>query len=276
MNFARKNGDDRLLIESLRILCAVYYFAGELDRGLPLGQESVEHARQLGDDVVLARSLMGFLLPSDLIDPARSGQLYAEAIACTERSGDQLVNHFLHNNAGYHALRAGNIAAARAHLEQAAQVRRVVGHSSQHVSVNLGWVLRQEGDPDGARSMFEAGLRISRRNGERPGLAYASLGLACLAADRGDWQGAARLHSAAQAFLDRTGQGWEEPEARYRRDSLDKIRASLGEERFGLVYAKGTTLSLQEASKWLSEETPRPDRSGCDIKVRQGSPLEVS
>lgn len=82
---------------------------------------------------------------------------------------------------------------------------------SHHLSVNLGWVLRQEGDPDGARPMFEAGLRIGRRNGNRIGLAYASLGLACLAADRGYSHRAAELHGAAQAFLDQTGQRWEEP-----------------------------------------------------------------
>ena len=69
----------------------VYYFVGQPERGLPLGQESVERARQLGDDVVLGRSLMACLLPSDLIDPARSGQLFTEAIACTERSGDRLM-----------------------------------------------------------------------------------------------------------------------------------------------------------------------------------------
>ena len=34
------------------------------------------------------------------------------------------------------------------------------------MTVNLGWVLRAEGDPDGARSTFEAALRISRRNGD--------------------------------------------------------------------------------------------------------------
>ena len=30
------------------------------------------------------------------------------------------------------------------------------------------------------------------------------------------------LHGAAQALLDRTGKLWEDPEARYRRESLDQ------------------------------------------------------
>jgi predicted ATPase/DNA-binding XRE family transcriptional regulator/Tfp pilus assembly protein PilF len=244
VELARQSGDEWLLTESLTALCMACYFAGQLDRALHLGEESVQHARQLGDDVVLGRSLLGCLLSMSSIDPARCEQLYSEAIGCTERSGDLLMNYYLHNNAGDHALRAGDIRAARAHLEQAAQTRQTIGHGSHHVSVNLGWVLRQENDPDGARAMFEAALRLGRRSGDRAGLAYASLGLACLAADRGDGHRAAVLHGVAQTFLDRAGERWQEPEARYRRDSLDQVCEQIGEEQFARVYAEGTTLSL--------------------------------
>jgi predicted ATPase/class 3 adenylate cyclase len=260
----RQHGDDRLLIESLKTLCAVSYFAGEPDKGLPFGEESVERARQLGDDVVLGRSLMVYLLPLELIDPARAGQLFAEAIACTERSGDRLMSYYLYNNAGWHALCAGNIPAARAHLEQAAQLAQAIGHRSHHVPVNLGEVLRREGDPEGARSMFVAGLRISRRNGSRSGLAHASLGLACLAGDLGDWHRAGELHGAAQAFLDQTGEQWQGGEARDRRDSLDQVRARLGQEQFDLVYAHGTTLSLEEALDVALAEHRLCE--GCDLQ----------
>ncbi len=148
VEFARQLDDNRLLIESLAVLCGTYYFAGEPYRGLPLGEESVERARQLGDDVLLAASPVGYLLCGDLVESARSERLFAEAIACTERSGDALMSSFLHNNAGVHALRAGDIAAARAHLEQADQAMQAPGAISHHVSVNLGWVLRQEGESD--------------------------------------------------------------------------------------------------------------------------------
>jgi predicted ATPase/DNA-binding XRE family transcriptional regulator len=247
VEFARRVGDEWLLVESLTNLCIAYSFIGEPGRGLSFGQESVERARQLGDDVVLGRSLMGYLQALDEIDPAHCGRLYPEAIACTERSGDRYINYYLHNNAGYLALRAGDLPDARAHLEQAAHAGQAIGHSSHTVPVNLGWVLRQEADPDGARSMFEAALEISRRNGNRSGLAYASLGLACLAADRGDWRRAGELHGAAQTFLDRAGEPWQVAEAPYRRDSLDQVRARLGHEQFDQVYARGTTLSLEQA-----------------------------
>ncbi|MGN6177099.1 MAG: ATP-binding protein, partial [Streptosporangiaceae bacterium] len=247
VEFARQGNDDRLLTGSLATLCSFHYFAGEPERGLAPGEESVQRARRLGDDVLLGESLLGYLMCTDLLEPARAGRLYAEAIACTERSGDTLTGSLLHNNAGGPVLCAGDIRAARAHLEQADKAMQAIRAASGYVPVNLGWVLRRDHDPDGARTSFETALRVSRRNGERSAIAEASLGLACLAADAGDWHRAAELHGIAQAFVERTGQPRQEPEAGYRRDSLHTVRTALGEEQFERAYAKGMALSLDQA-----------------------------
>jgi predicted ATPase/class 3 adenylate cyclase len=257
VGFARQRRDDQLLSYSLMVLAGVYYFAGEPERGLPLAEESVQCARRLGDDVQLAGSLMVYLVFSDHIGLAHDGQLFAEAIACTERSGDRFAACLLHNNAGSYALQAGDIPAARAHLEQAAQAMQEIGLTSYFVPVNLGWVLREEGDLPGARSRFEEGLQVSRRNGVRSGLAYASLGLACLTADAGDWYGAGQLHGIAQVFLDRIGECWQGPETRYRQDSLSQVRSALGAEQFERAYAQGQALSSDQALD-LALETARP------------------
>ncbi len=247
VEFARQSGDDRVLIASLAALCGSHYFAGEAERGIGLGEESVERARRLGDDVLLAASLLGYLLCADLFEPARSGRLFAEAIACAQRSGDLLLSSFAHNNAGVHALRVADLPGARAHFEQAIAAMRATGSTGHHALVNLGWVLRQEGDPRGALARFEEGLRESRRLGERSGLAYATLGLACVAGDSADWNRAAELHGAAVAFLGRAGEPWQDPETSYRGQSLEAVRAALGEEQFERAYARGTTLGLDEA-----------------------------
>jgi predicted ATPase/class 3 adenylate cyclase len=242
---ARGLGDDRLLITALAELGSTYFFAGEPDMGLPFGQESVQRARPVGDDVLLAGSLLLYL---QVIGTAASGQMFGEAIACTERSGDHLTNSWLHNDAGYVALAAGDIPAARAHLDASAHAGQQIGFENTTVPENLGLVLRAEGDPDGARSAFGAGLRIGRRNGDNSGMAYAILGLACLAGDAGDWDRAAALHGAAQALFDRTGNPWQESaplEARNRRDSLARVRAHLGDEQLERAYAQGMALSLE-------------------------------
>ena len=78
-------------------------------------------------------------------------------------------------------------------------------------------------------------------------MAYAILGLACLAGDAGDWERTAVLHGAAQAVQDRTGNPRQEFDARYRRDSLDQARAHLGDEQLERAYAQGMALSLEKA-----------------------------
>jgi predicted ATPase/class 3 adenylate cyclase len=247
VTLARRLNNDRLLIDALATLAFVCDLAGDSERGLPAGQEAVQRARQLGDDVLLGMSLMEYLACEALIDPAHAGPLFTEAIACTQRSGDHLVAYFVNNSVGIHALRAGDIPAARTYLQHAAEAMREIGGENLGLPVNMGWVLRQDHDPDGARSSFAAALRTSRRIGDRSGIAYASLGLACLAADAGDWRRAAMLHGVAQAFLDPSGQPWEELEARYRQDSLAQVRARLGQEQFEPAYSSGMALSPDQA-----------------------------
>jgi hypothetical protein len=243
---ARQLSDERLLSRALTALCAVHYWAGEPQTGHPFAHESVERARRLGDDVLLAEALLGYLQTIDTKDPARSSHLYAEAIACTERSGDQLHNCMLHNNAGHFALSAGDVRGARAHLEAAAQAAQQIGWEDVLVQVNLGRVLRAEKDLDGARSTTVAALRIARRNGDNWNMAIAIMSLAYLAGDTGDWHRSATLHAVAQALQDRTGYSWQEVAVR-RRDSLDQARAHLGDEQLERTYAQGMALSLDQA-----------------------------
>ena len=179
VEIARQLDDDRLLIWSLAHLCAKCYFAGDPERGFPLGKEAVARARLLGDEVLLANSLRMYLLCSKIIDPARSKELFTEAISCAERSGDQYCIAHIENNAGVYALEVGNIPAARAHLEEAVRVSHAIGYVNHYQPiVNLGEVLREEGDREGARSKFQDGLRILRRVGDRSGIARANLWLA--------------------------------------------------------------------------------------------------
>jgi hypothetical protein len=181
-----------------------------------------------------------------MVDPARVGELFEEAIACTQRAGDQLFACVLYNNAGVHALRVGDIPAARDYFEAGALASQANGENSDSVAINLGWVRRLDGDHDGAWSSFEDGLRMSRRSGERFGIAYAVLGLACLAADAGEWSRAGVLHGVAQAALDRIREPWQEPELQYRSESLAQIRAHLGAEQSQRDYAHGLAVSLDE------------------------------
>jgi tetratricopeptide (TPR) repeat protein len=259
VTLARQLGTDPLLVDSLGTLSYVGYLAGDSGRGPSFGQEAAECARRLGDDVLLGESLANYLVWDDLIGLAHAGSLFAEAIAATTRSGDHLYASYVNNQAAVYALRTGGIPAARAYLEEAARAMQEIGDKGRHVLINLGWVLRRDNDPEEARSSFESALRASRRNGERSATAYASLGLACLAADAGDWERAGVMHGIAQALLDSTGQPWEELEASYREDSLAGVRANLGQEQFDRAYAEGMALSFDAAIDLATGKAHQPD-----------------
>ena len=237
-------GDDRLLVLTRLMLGIAYNLAGEPERARPRARESAERARKLGDDVLLGLALVA---DAQAVGWAESAPLHAEAIACTERSGDLAVSSALHNDAGWHALLMGDIATARAHLEAAIDAAEAIGDPHPVPSLNLGWVLQAEHDPDGARSKFEEALRLGRRTGARRTAAGAILGLACLVTKQGDWHHAAVLHGAAQALQDQTGVAWDQGDMRYRQESLDQISAALGDEQLQSARARGMALGFDQA-----------------------------
>jgi predicted ATPase/class 3 adenylate cyclase len=248
-------GDDRLLVLSRATRCLALHFAGQPERARPPGAESVQRARQLGDDVLLGTSLCIY---AEAVRGAASGPLYAEAFACTERSGDLLTEQFLHNNAGWAALEMGDLPGARAHLQASIRGAEAIGFPHHGMTLNLGMVLRAEHDLDGARSKLQEAVRIGRRVGDKRNMAEAILGLACLAGDLGDWNRVAVLHGAAQALLDQTGVPWDSADVRDRQESLDQARAALGDERFQRAYAHGTALSSDQAISLALDEIPIP------------------
>jgi predicted ATPase/class 3 adenylate cyclase len=247
VELAQQVDEPRLQVEALGTYCGLYYFAGEPEQGLPFGAKALEIARRTGDDVLLGSSLVGYLMCLDLTDPVAAAELYAEGFACTQRSGDRLMEWLLHNNASVRAIRDCDFAAARAHLQRAAEASAEIGEEDHSVPVNMGWVLRHEHDTEAARDMFESAFRTSRRIGDTMGLAYCSLGLAIIAGDLGDWYRAAELHGVAQTCLGRLSGPWQQPESTYRQQSMATVREHLGAAQFDEAYARGTALSFEDA-----------------------------
>jgi hypothetical protein len=66
------------------------------------------------------------------------------------------------------SLRKGDLPSARRFLQRAEEAHRAVGLHNPTPMINLGWVLRLEGDEAGAAGAFRRALRESRRIGNRP------------------------------------------------------------------------------------------------------------
>ncbi len=255
---ARRIDDERILADALGMSAGAHAFAGRLDAGYPLSQEAVRRARSVGDDRVLEDALSAGLLYGlydHAVDRAPTDELLRDALAAADRLGDVYMAAMLHNNAGILALSVGDVRAARGHLEEAETANEAIGVTMYNVSISMGMVRREEGDREGAASMLRAALMICRRTGDRFGLAYAALGLACVAADAGQWRRAAELHGAAKGFLDQTGQPWLPYYSRFLQESTEGARAQLGDVEFDRAYAAGRAL-LYDAAIELAARRP--------------------
>jgi non-specific serine/threonine protein kinase len=241
---ARSLGDNRLLARACTMLCWAYNLAAEWERAAQMGEESVARARELGDDVLLGDSLVAH---ASAAPAPECWPLFAEALAYTERTGDLGAAAEIHNNAGQMALAAGDIPAARAHLEATVRAAEALGFPHLITLANLAEVRRAEHDLDGARTGFEDVVRKARRAGDKYALAAAFLGLACLAADLGDWHRAAMMHGASHTLADQIGYRWNPFYSRRRQESLDQARAALGDEQLQQAYTHGKALSLDQA-----------------------------
>jgi hypothetical protein len=188
----------------------------------------------------------------DRSDPAQSVALFSEALACAQRTGDHTLTHLLENNAAVFALETGDIPSAREHLKRATRAGEAIGALDETVTTNQGWALREQGDPGNSRVKFEQTMQRCRHNGNRLGIAYAVLGLACVAVDDCDWLRAAALFGTADGLFDGVGHTCEELEADYRRAGIEKVREHLGDERFGRAYAEGRELSFEQISALAS------------------------
>jgi predicted ATPase/DNA-binding XRE family transcriptional regulator len=242
---ASRMRDNRMLAMTRAHLAWLYRRSGQRDRGQTLGQEAVKRAREAGDDVLLAASIVNYAATISTTPQAMS--LYEEALACCERSGNIGDYYNLQSNLGARELQLGDIPAARAHMEAAVRVAQEIGYSSPYAPSNLGLALRADNALDGARREFEEGLRLGRRTGSKGAIALALHGLACLAADAGDWHRAASLHGQADALLDQTGNRWDSFEGGQRAESLDRIAAAIGDEQLRQVYQQGSELGISHA-----------------------------
>ena len=256
VQIGRELDDAPLLVSALRVLAYTYWFGGEPEPGYALAIESVERARALGDDVLLGESLIVCLACTRTVDPPATDAVLREALTCLQRTNDLFMSAVLRNNASVDALHAGDISAAREHLERAADAYEAMGVASFNLRGNLGMVLREEGSLDAARELVEDGLRMSRRAGDRYGLGYSILCLALIAGDENEWGRAAELHGAAQSLLDQIGQPWLVLYyAAVRETSVDAARAALGDNLFQRLYDRGYRLTSDEAIRLAFQHT---------------------
>ena len=172
-----------------------------------------------------------------------------EALTLSRATGDNYRLAATLANLGIDELAAGELAAARAHLQEASVLADKFGYQnlSAGLRLNLGFVDLLDGDPRSARRHFLDSLDTARLTGVKPYVHGALLGVALAACGDGDPTVAATLHGVADEHYEQAGRAFEALETRLRDRDHAQLRATLGDAAFEAAYARGRTLSQDDA-----------------------------
>jgi predicted ATPase len=230
---------------------------GDIDRARELFQGSLEICEELGDRSGEARSLSGLegcyaiAEQYDLADEAGE-----RALDIVRELGENHRVAFAAANAGYTAMMRGDLARARAMLEEAESVSRGLDNPEaiSNALQNLGLLHYLEGDMDGAQRTTVAGLRGAVELREHLGIACGLVVIAAVYADRGEAAAAARLLGLIDAELEVRESVLDPVEDRVRDNALAAVRDSLSAEAIEKAAADGAGDDLIEAAQAVVAE----------------------
>jgi predicted ATPase/DNA-binding SARP family transcriptional activator len=192
------------------LLGAIAYFAGEHKSALQYVLASIALWRELANPFELAAALNRLSGPLIEIDD------YAAATLALEECRD------IYQSLGY---------------------RRGVALAIQ----NLGHNAEVMGDYDRARERYREALRIRHDLGLPRGYAYSFEHLADIAEIEKRYERAVQLLAAADSLRARIGAPVEQTNQTANEDALTRLRAQLGDVVFELAWAKGATMTTEQA-----------------------------
>jgi hypothetical protein len=170
----------------------------------------------------------------------RAGSLLAEV-------GDVYHHAQMLASAAYGALCMKSDPDAKELVERAMPIARRLEHPSIWMLLhgNAGLAALLTGDTDAAHEAFRDELRLCRETVELPFASEGLIGLAAVAAVRGDADRAARLASASDAH--RYGQTYDAIEARLDTTFFQPTRASCGIDVWNAAADEGAAMSFETA-----------------------------
>jgi predicted ATPase/DNA-binding CsgD family transcriptional regulator len=247
-----------LRVEVMRIAGIVAYNLGDLERSRGLLQKALKINRQMGDELseglVLAHLAMASLRTSKDLDKALSMAL----------NGLEIFKYF--KNKGYMALAydilgevtrlQGDYKAAKMHYQHSLALSQETGEVIREATLhaNLGVIAFHQADYKTAYQSNMKGLSLSM---ELPSTYRLAHHLALLAgpltalnfANR-----AARILGAAEAELDKKGDGQKSVDRPDVELYISNTQNSLGEKAFLEAWQEGQRMSLQEAADYALSE----------------------
>jgi predicted ATPase len=182
----RELGDRRALAHAMSWLGG----CSEYSRRIPLLEESVALAREVGDPWVLGLTLwhLAINVLRFQSDPERVRKLAKESTALLREVGDLWSLGRPLGTLAFVAWGQGDLAAAVVYFEEALAAARTVG-DKWGIATTLSFlvaVAREQGDYAAAQALLEEGLAIFREAGDKPRTVHSLSSLAEVAQAQGD------------------------------------------------------------------------------------------
>jgi predicted ATPase len=232
-------------------LANAVYSAGDLGRAEDAGERALALHRTVGNDLGAAGTLILLgVIAGEREDNERAAALFAEGKELSVRLGERRYVSSATQNLGLYALLRGDLGEAKVLTDEALEVARELGDERGIIPSleNLGIIALREGKLDVAAALLRESLEHSRAVGSPFGTFNALVALAAVAAMDGKFDRATELLGAADVAREDAGaERYEVLEARLYEETAERVRAELGEQSFGLVYARGRAL-LPEAA----------------------------
>ena len=226
---------------------------GEIARARETAQEALNIFRAAGDIVGAARAARDV---ANALTAARdyegSWTLLEESRVLSLEAGDDWNLAIAISNLGYVALCMHEEEKAQRLLDEAVDLRRALGDKRGLVLslANRSFAQLEQKNTRAAAAGFEESLSIGLEIGFREGMTDGLLGLAALAFEEGDAKRAATLMGAVRACMETSGIStvFAPHEHDLREHLITACRRELGEVGFDRASAKGSRLSLEDAT----------------------------
>ncbi len=247
----REGRDITSVADVLHHLGTLAFEQGEYARGRDLLMESVTINRELGNTLPLADSLLNLarLYHASGSDVAQAHILLDESFALSREVGDKVVIAFCLNLWGMLALSEGDTARAASRIEQAlALFQEMQLQRGTALSLfALAQVATVEGDYARSQGLYEQGIGVARKGGGKRTIPTGLEGLAVAVAAQGNHVWAAHLWGAAEALREALRTPLPPIEQASYRRAVAAARTGLGEHAFATAWARGRSLSPEQA-----------------------------
>ncbi len=247
----REVGDKQSVARLLYHLGIVAAGQGEYARGRDLLKESLTLGRELGNTRIMAHPLFSLAQVSRLSggDLTQAHTWLDESEALFRGVGDKAGIASCLNLRGIFALNEGDTARAASQVEQALALfqEMKLPYGTILSLYALAQVAEASGNHMDSQTLYEQGVMLTSKSGNKRTLAFGLEGVAAAVAAQGNPAWAAHLWGAAEAQREMTGAPLPPIERAPYNRAVTAARTWLGEQAFATAWAQGRAMELQQA-----------------------------